>query len=255
MLVHCTRLPMGLKTRIEESPDDQPFVEFTKRELEKLGDEVDASLVHVPHAHRKRLNVVLNKIGDLLADLVVKELNEIRQPVHESGAIYQLKVTLTESNPPIWRRIQVPDCTLGELHDFLQVIMGWEDNHLHQFIVNRRYFGEDTHDFDMEVEDEDGIRLTEIYMGKNPPGSSTSMTSETPGSMRSFLRKSSIASRSLLTPAASKGRERVRRRMWVASGDMQSFSKPSVTRFTKLTMTRRNGSAVSSTRRDLTLSQ
>jgi hypothetical protein len=42
---------------------------------------------------------------------------------------------LIDSEPPIWRRIQVPDCTLGDLHVILQVVMGWEDYHLHQFIV------------------------------------------------------------------------------------------------------------------------
>ena len=38
--------------------------------------------------------------------------------------IYQIKVTLRGSRPPIWRRIQVPgDITLAELHDILQAVM------------------------------------------------------------------------------------------------------------------------------------
>ena len=73
-MMQATRLTMGLKTRIKKASDDQQFVEFTQKELEKLGDEIDASLVYVPPAHRKQLNVVLNKIGDLLAYLVVKHL-------------------------------------------------------------------------------------------------------------------------------------------------------------------------------------
>ena len=43
-LVHATRLAMGLKTRIKEASKDQQFIEFTKKELEKLGDEIDSSL-------------------------------------------------------------------------------------------------------------------------------------------------------------------------------------------------------------------
>src|SRR5208337_3598310 len=167
-MMQATRLTMGLKTRIKKASKDQQFVEFTKKELEKLGDEIDASLVYVPPAHRKQLNVVLNKIGDLLVDLVVKHLVYKGQAVDKAGAIYQFKVTLNESHPPIWRRIQVPDCTLGELHEVLQVVMDWGNSHLHQFIVNRRCFGEATDD-DLDLEDEDGISLSEIYTGKNTP--------------------------------------------------------------------------------------
>ncbi|HEX4920476.1 MAG TPA: plasmid pRiA4b ORF-3 family protein [Candidatus Bathyarchaeia archaeon] len=156
---------MGLKTRIKKASDDQQFVEFTQKELEKLGDEIDASLVYVPPAHRKQLNVVLNKIGDLLAYLVVKHLVYKGQAVDKAGAIYQFKVTLNESHPPIWRRIQVPDCTLGELHEILQIVMGWEDCHLHQFIVRGEYYGpldpEDLH-WDMEKEDEEKISISQV---------------------------------------------------------------------------------------------
>jgi Plasmid pRiA4b ORF-3-like protein len=42
--------------------------------------------------------------------------------------VYQLKVTLRNVHPPVWRRVQVwEDGTLGELHRVLQIVMGWED--------------------------------------------------------------------------------------------------------------------------------
>ena len=57
-------------------------------------------------------------------------------------AIYQLKVSLVGSKPPIWRRIVVPDTiTLGKLHTVLQVVMGWLDEHLHQFVLGRVLYG------------------------------------------------------------------------------------------------------------------
>ena len=31
--------------------------------------------------------------------------------------VYKFKITLLEANPPIWRRIQVKDCTLDKLHN------------------------------------------------------------------------------------------------------------------------------------------
>ena len=54
----------------------------------------------------------------------------------EPEAVYQLKVTLDGIRPLIWRRIQVRgDITLFKLHKILQVVMGWYDYHLHQFVI------------------------------------------------------------------------------------------------------------------------
>ena len=56
--------------------------------------------------------------------------------------IYQIKVTLRDSQPPIWRRFQVrSDITLAKLHRILQRDMGWEDAHLHQFVIRSQYYG------------------------------------------------------------------------------------------------------------------
>jgi hypothetical protein len=55
--------------------------------------------------------------------------------------LYQLKATLRDIDPPIWRRIQVwEDTTLDQLHHVLQIVMGWEDCHLHQFMIGRRLY-------------------------------------------------------------------------------------------------------------------
>jgi hypothetical protein len=55
----------------------------------------------------------------------------------KAKSIYQLKITLRGSKPPIWRRVQVPgSMTLDALHVVIQIAMGWEDEHLHEFDVN-----------------------------------------------------------------------------------------------------------------------
>ena len=56
--------------------------------------------------------------------------------------IYQLKVTLLGTKPPIWRRLFVPaNLTLAQLHDVLKVAMGWQECHLHEFSARGRRFG------------------------------------------------------------------------------------------------------------------
>ncbi|MEP6716621.1 MAG: plasmid pRiA4b ORF-3 family protein [Terriglobia bacterium] len=65
-------------------------------------------------------------------------VNTVEEPIE----IYQIKVTLLDTDPPIWRRLLVPaDLTLGQLHDVLQVAMGWADCHLHEFRIGKQSFG------------------------------------------------------------------------------------------------------------------
>jgi hypothetical protein len=50
--------------------------------------------------------------------------------------VYELKITLRGSKPPIWRRIGLSsDTHLSELHEVIQVVMGWGNYHLHQFVI------------------------------------------------------------------------------------------------------------------------
>ncbi len=81
--------------------------------------------------------------------------------------IYQLKITLKHIRPPIWRRLQVRgDVTLGELHRFLQVAMGWWDSHLHLFTVGRteytRPYPEEDVFWEKPAKDEDEVRLGQV---------------------------------------------------------------------------------------------
>ena len=69
-------------------------------------------------------------------------------------SIYQLRIELNGSDPHIRRRIQVPDdIFFYDLHDVLQMVMGWEDQQEHEFKINNvRIF-----DFGLSFDD-----------GKNP---------------------------------------------------------------------------------------
>lgn len=62
--------------------------------------------------------------------------------VEKSKEIYQIKVTLLGTEPPIWRLLLVPaDLTLEQLHHVLQLAMGWEDCHMHEFRIGQQRFG------------------------------------------------------------------------------------------------------------------
>ena len=59
-------------------------------------------------------------------------------PRKGNAPIYQLKVVLLGSDPPVWRRRQVPsDASLDWLHAVRQVAIGWTNSHLHQFRVGK----------------------------------------------------------------------------------------------------------------------
>jgi hypothetical protein len=87
-----------------------------------------------------------------------------------AAPIYQIKVTLKDFKPAIWRSIQVrSDATLGELHAAIQIAMGWSNSHLHHFIVGRepnlRFIGAPApyeSDDLMDEENEDDIAISKV---------------------------------------------------------------------------------------------
>jgi hypothetical protein len=82
----------------------------------------------------------------------------------DASPVLQLKITLRESQPPIWRRIQVrASTTLYKLHQVLQTVMGWTDSHLHQFIVDGAYYGiPDPNWAELDIKSERGVKLGHI---------------------------------------------------------------------------------------------
>ena len=77
---------------------------------------------------------------------------------------YTLYIRLAQIEPPIWRRIVVPaNLTLHQLHQVLQVTMGWTHSHLHQFLVpgtqESIYYGEPSPEDDYFHKDDRRVRL------------------------------------------------------------------------------------------------
>ena len=88
----------------------------------------------------------------------------------EPEAVYQLKVTLDGIRPSIWRRIQVrEDITLFKLHKILQEVIGWDDYHLHKFVIEGEDYSVICREADMlgdDFTDEKKVRLNRVIPGE-----------------------------------------------------------------------------------------
>jgi len=80
----------------------------------------------------------------------------------DPGVVYQLKITLRDIKPPVWRRVEVKDCTLSKLHDIIQTCMGWDGYHLHAFEIGGEQYGEPEPDGMMETEDARKVKLSQV---------------------------------------------------------------------------------------------
>ena len=85
-------------------------------------------------------------------------------PTKSPGFIYQLKITLLDAKPPIWRRVLVPGSfNLYKLNQVIQLAMGWTDSHLHQFYIDGEFYGLPDEELDDgEWEDERKFKLEQI---------------------------------------------------------------------------------------------
>lgn len=99
--------------------------------------------------------------------------DQAERPAAPPTSVHRLKITLTHSRPPIWRRVLVPsDVTLAELHGIVQDGMGWGNEHLHAFTVDGMaiegpepsmfFGGPDDLDERSSESDEDLLRLNQV---------------------------------------------------------------------------------------------
>ncbi len=78
-------------------------------------------------------------------------------------SIYQINITLNFISPPIWRRLEVDSTTkLSDLHNILQVVMGWTDSHLHMFVKDGVSYGVPDEDYPDDTVAEDDCRINAL---------------------------------------------------------------------------------------------
>jgi hypothetical protein len=86
-----------------------------------------------------------------------------RAPATRGGV--QFLVQLDGILPAIWRRLLVrDDATLSQLHRVIQVAMGWQDCHLHEFEIAGQRYGMPGEDAPQQQRDARRIRLAALAL-------------------------------------------------------------------------------------------
>jgi hypothetical protein len=77
-----------------------------------------------------------------------------------SEPIARLRIELEDTDPLVWRELDLPlSTTLATLHELIQVSMRWDDAHLHEFVVGEKVYGTPGPD--------DGIEDRKVYQSRS----------------------------------------------------------------------------------------
>lgn len=74
-----------------------------------------------------------------------------------------LRIELLTIDPPIWRQVCVPqDLSLGDLHTVIQIAMGWQNCHLHNFVLQGERIGMPDEEFP-DIRDEQEVFVDDVF--------------------------------------------------------------------------------------------
>src|SRR5699024_4880175 len=82
-----------------------------------------------------------------------------------------VRVEITGAKPPLWRRLELAsDLFLNEVHDILQAVFAWQDDHLYRFACGPDYYSHETERYLCPFEADEGemgipadqVRLDEV---------------------------------------------------------------------------------------------
>jgi len=127
----------NITERLKLDQKYQRAVRFSLAELEDIGRKAKVASRHA------KGGIVRNSML-CVVDHMAQALERCQgiEAIPASERLYQFKITLLETRSPIWRRIQVKNCTLDKLHEHIQTSMGWTNSHLHQFKIDGQLYGD-----------------------------------------------------------------------------------------------------------------
>ncbi|MBX9879923.1 MAG: plasmid pRiA4b ORF-3 family protein [Candidatus Obscuribacterales bacterium] len=114
----------------------------------------------------EKLINVAKQFLDIQEDLLTNKFKpklRSRKPKQNSKLQFQLKITLKDSHPPIWRRVLIPgNYSLAKLHQAIQKAMGWSNSHLHHFQIAKQFYGTPDGYDTPDLLDESDFRLCDL---------------------------------------------------------------------------------------------
>jgi hypothetical protein len=148
-----TQIELGLKRERTTTPDYDDLFGFLEPKP-TWKPPVDPTLQGLPRKERRRIERQRAKA----------ERKQRKAAGSSAGRpIYQLRVVLIGSEPPIWRRVLVPaEIKLSGLHRVMQVLMGWTDDHQHQFTALAKPRSRADPGQDVRPADESRFRLCDV---------------------------------------------------------------------------------------------
>lgn len=144
VLLATSTLSKPHRNKVAKGKTNFSVAEVASMTLELIEDLADAD----PGCQVARLLVAQHLLSFLQREIEAREnkasTGNSKKKMTDStiAEVIQFRITLLESAPLIWRRIQVEDCTLDKLHEHIQTAMGWTNSHLHQFEIDEQRYGD-----------------------------------------------------------------------------------------------------------------
>lgn len=179
ILVGVPGLDVQLKGRPDSPSAAVKSFTFTMDELARICLALSEALLDAQGRDAVKLLKVTGKVTDLLNQAIAEleragtprrvapkagknRAKKVTAKSKATGTVYQLKVTLKDIKPPVWRRLLVPDCTLSRLHEVIQAAMGWENYHLYDFEVGGEHYTDPRGMADLDMEDASRVKLSQV---------------------------------------------------------------------------------------------
>ena len=133
-LAEISTLSANLKKKLEKKD-----AAFTVVDVDHMVMAVGESFGDAEPKKQAALLLISKKLMDCLQNNIVMPK---AKKADSADTVYQFKITLLESHPPIWRRIQIENRTLDNLHRHIQTAMGWTNSHLNEFKIREKRYAD-----------------------------------------------------------------------------------------------------------------